>query len=732
MEHSPDKKNKRTWPKNGLLKKLSFAFPILFVVVLAVIMPTHAAHAGILGSLINFGYNVIGKVVFFIGYVISYMMGIFIGIEAWLIGVILNMNDNVFQSAIVQTGFSASLSLANLGFVFGIIIIAIATILRSQTYGVKQILWKLVVMAILINFGLVIMGTIFNFADQFTSYFLACIDPTGGGCNGAKSGLSSDSDFATSIAGAFNPQRSFTSVNSVNQTIGTGVNNGGTATSSSVFASSGTDISKMLVPIFSVFFIAASLIVMVITLAAFIIMLLIRYVYIAILAVLLPFAWMLWIFPETKNNFDKWWHAFIKWTIFAPVSLFFIWLALTTAHGISSGYGTGTQNFAQYYSSNDNVWGSISGFFGNLITPIIQNLLNEIVLVGLMVGGMIAANSLGITAANGAIAYMQKTGKGVGNYAKNYAKGRARQAATAPLRTEKARAGLTSMQQRKGIKGLPSRWMGRLGESIAVGGGEKAAAEHEKGISGLTKEQALNQLTTSSAPRRQAILKRAEKEGWHDDARLDPHLAEGKMGEAKRYGNEKTFGELRDKSGRSLVDAIKAKKIADETKDPDKIKEADEKISGEVKKLGTKNPDALASFFVSDNAREKIADELGKKGIAVPVTLQPESIQGAQKEIVKTLPTFSQFNASSLLTEISKKNNLPQFEKAAASLTAEEKEAAKKAFEENTTLMKWVKKGSYRTMVDLNKAYGLGVKTEDDEKEGKSAGLVDQFGRPLS
>ena len=696
MEAKPSAKNTM---RRRVLKKLFFALPIGLVVALAIFAPIHVTHASvgsiiaapfkfIFGQMINVAYYVLGKVMFFIGYLISYICGVFIGIEAWLIAVVLNINDGVFQSAIVQTGFSASLSLANLGFVFGIIIIAIATILRRETYGIKQILWKLVVMAILVNFGLVIMGAIFNFTDQFTNYFLQCIDPTGGGCGGTQSVFTSENNFAQSLAGAFNPQRGFLVASNLNST-------GTTSGSLDMMAGVGSDIGKMLVPIFSVFFLSAALIIIVITLAAFIVMLLIRYVYIAILAVLLPFAWMLWIFPKTKNNFDKWWGKFIQWTIFAPIVLFFLWLALTTAHGLSTATG-GAQSFATYTSPSNSIFGSISNYFGNFWTPIIQNILNEIVLAGLVVGGMLAANSLGIAGAKEALHAMKSVGTNVAM--------KAHEKATAPLRTKERQQRFTQMQQRTGFRGLASRWTGRALETLGASGTKgPLAAQYEKEVGALTKEQALNQLSTTGAGRRQAILRRAEKEGWHDDARVQQHLGKEKEGEAQRYGNEKTFEELRDKSGLSLIGANKTGDSA--------------KILVEVKKLASKNPDALASFFINDASLEKMKEKLTKNGIAMPITLQQDSLASAKREIVKALPDLSQTNVSSVLTEIAKKNNLGEFEKAAKSLTPDEQKETKAKFEANSTLKKWVEKGSYRTVVDLNDLYKLGLKTEDDNKE---------------
>ena len=68
---------------------------------------------------------------------------IFVALGAYLVQLTLQFNANLLASPAIQVGFSVSLAIANLGFVLGIIIIALATILRNQTYGVKQLLGNL-------------------------------------------------------------------------------------------------------------------------------------------------------------------------------------------------------------------------------------------------------------------------------------------------------------------------------------------------------------------------------------------------------------------------------------------------------------------------------------------------------------------------------------------------------------------------------------------------------------
>ncbi len=66
------------------------------------------------------------------------------------------------ENQIIRAGWTISRDIANIFFVLFILIIAIATILGVQSYGAKSLLAKLIVVAILINFSLVIGYTIID------------------------------------------------------------------------------------------------------------------------------------------------------------------------------------------------------------------------------------------------------------------------------------------------------------------------------------------------------------------------------------------------------------------------------------------------------------------------------------------------------------------------------------------------------------------------------------------
>src|SRR3989344_3855022 len=101
----------------------------------------------IMSGIFNIGYGVVAKIMFTITYLISLVLGAAIAIEAFAISVILDLNMKAITSDFVINGFNVVLSVANLGFVIGMIVMAFMTIIRIQSYGVKPMLWRIVVMA---------------------------------------------------------------------------------------------------------------------------------------------------------------------------------------------------------------------------------------------------------------------------------------------------------------------------------------------------------------------------------------------------------------------------------------------------------------------------------------------------------------------------------------------------------------------------------------------------------
>lgn len=430
-------------------------------------------HASVVSDIFGgFSSEAVSGLSAMITYLIAMIFAIVIAIEAWVIGVVLSINASVLQTTFVQTGFSISLSIVNLAFVLGIIVIALATILRSQTYGIKQLLWKLVVMAIIVNFGLVIMSPIFALGNSFSQYFLNCINPGAGSCTSSSG--SSFMNFGTTMASAFNPQNPWVATNAAPNATGTAALQ--SSGFSGAFSPTGSSLGTAVVPIFGMVFVVIDLLLIVVVLGVFIGLLTIRYLYIAILAILLPFAWASWVFPSFSSHWKKWWELFIRWTFFAPVVLFFIYLALLTMQGNGS---AGAFNVTAYQSGG--AWTGISNFLSAAFSPIISSFLQEILLGGLIVGGMIAANSMGIKMAGTVVDVAKKGGNAAGGYIKKKTKGIAvDRLRTAGRKYNSETRETTSFGQRLGssLRGVPG--LKKAGSTLANYTAPKAVQEERK------------------------------------------------------------------------------------------------------------------------------------------------------------------------------------------------------------------------------------------------------------
>jgi hypothetical protein len=327
----------------------------------------------------------------------------------------------------VQTGFSVSLAIANLGFVLGIIIIAIATIIRNQTYGIKQLLWKLVVMAILVNFGLVITAPIVGFANGMSTYFINATSPSA-----ATGGYET---YVNSLMSAFQPQvpieagSSGTSMSSICGSLiaqligGPPLNAICILSGNDPITSSESDTlwQNTMALIFDVAFSSVAAF----TFLALAILLIIRYLMLGGLLIILPLAWLTYVFPKFDSSFSKWWNNFIKWTFFPPLALFFIYLAFITAVNTGNNTNTATGTTTNVYlaaalggnsnSTNVTLEKGLTEQTG-LVGKVFAQAADEVLLVGLMIMGLMFASSLAGKAGSTAVSIGASASKAVGGY----------------------------------------------------------------------------------------------------------------------------------------------------------------------------------------------------------------------------------------------------------------------------------------------------------------------------
>jgi hypothetical protein len=515
---------------------------ILFALAVAVFLIPKQAHADLfdIGTVAS---NAIGYVCFVVLYVVSYIAAAIIAVITYLISIFLALNTHVVDAFAVQMGSSVALSIANLGFVLGIIVIAIATILHAQTYGIKQILWKLVVAAILVNFSLVIAGAIIGVASNFTTYFMTAL-PGGG---------SSFDTFASALAGAMQPHTLVLNfdTNATNKV--PGVNDASGA------AQAGATLGALLQPILNIAFVAGFLIVIVITLVVFLFMLIIRYLYLGILLILMPFAWLMWIFPKFQHLWSKWWSMFLKWTFFAPIVMFFLYLAITTAsvmNGSSGNQGANPLNQLGNLATHNSTASALDQFMGSFAQATLGTFLQMLMVIGLAVGGMIAANSLSITGAGVALGAMKSAGKWTQGY----------------VGKQTAKAGRATWQKVGGEKAEKALREGRIGAQLKKVGFERVGGMVQRGeslagraIGKVSKNEAMVEEARKKVPENWDKAKEALAGNMNTQDNL-AHIARGvSLGKIKatdKVGNM-TVAEYMDQ--RDLTKRFGQEKLVDDT-----------------------------------------------------------------------------------------------------------------------------------------------------------------------
>ena len=516
------------------LKNWKVVLIVLLGVLIFGIGQVKIADAWSLFSIADITANAISAVAQGVGYFFGFIAGVFMTIAGYLVTLALNINFALLKSPVVQTGWQIVLNFTNLGFVLAIIVMAFATIFRVQSYAMKKTLWKLIVAALLVNFSLVIAGAFINISDIFSNFFLK------------QGGIKDPLEWSKAFAAMFRAQ----ALLKVGETIAA---QGFVDTATGAINTFG---AAGLQAIASVFFIDLFTVLACLTLLATAVMLLIRYVFLGILLLLSPIVWLLWIFPGTQHLWQKWWSQFLRWTFFAPIMLFFISLSLYAMKNQPEAVRQFTQNSAAV--------ANVQLTFG------VEVIGEMIIVIGLVMGGLFAANSLGITFASTAYGWAGSIGKGFGGWVGR----KGIRAGTFPFRAEPGRK-LVEGMQKAGLKGgrvakfvtSPVRMLGTaIGGAAGIGvtQGEKLVTQAEGKLKKLQSKQIGLGLSTMSNEEQIAGLNvLRERKDLDSVPYLERYLTEKKKKVFTAYGREGNFGDLEKATGLT-AQAVEAAKKGDE------------------------------------------------------------------------------------------------------------------------------------------------------------------------
>lgn len=289
------------------LSKLKFTKRVLAIFVVAILvftlLPQHSANASILDYIPTW---VVGKFVggqliknigeFITGFLLQ-MVGSLIQAFAFVLDkfIALQTKGGIFDLQVVRIGWTVMKNFVNLIFVLILVVIAFATLFDKPKYAAKSLLIRVIIIALLVNFSLLVGQTVISTADFLSGIFLKDIQNSGEnlGADAISSSLMKGLGLQKSVADE--------GINFLTEPI-----------------KAGTEITVTVVFVILLF---------IIVLFAFLLIAIFVVVRIPILWILLmlsPLAWFAWILPNTQKFWSMWWKEFIGWSFFTPVYLFIL------------------------------------------------------------------------------------------------------------------------------------------------------------------------------------------------------------------------------------------------------------------------------------------------------------------------------------------------------------------------------------------------------------------------
>lgn len=290
----------------------------------------------------------------------------------------------------ITIGWGITRDVANIFFIFILLIIAIATILRLESYGAKQLLPKLIIVALLINFSLVIATTIVDSSNILALTFISRITPV----SDKLATILRINKITETTAPPSATDINWQAVTSTGYPAGIGVLNQAFTADEEVMNPTPVLQNEPNEQVIQFFWQATILILQLTLIFVFValgVMLLVRSVALIIIFVLAPLGFLAAILPATRGYANKWWHKLFEWSFFFPASAFMIYLAIA--------YGA---QMSQYLEGNFFNMGMLFNYFAT---------------VAILIGSLIVAKQMGIVGAAAAIGI----GVGIAKSARGYA-----------------------------------------------------------------------------------------------------------------------------------------------------------------------------------------------------------------------------------------------------------------------------------------------------------------------
>lgn len=296
--------------------------------------------------------SIVQTIVHFLGNILLLFIQILIGVFKY---------SDFINTPAVQLGWVIIRDIANIGVVIALMIIAFATVFNIKQYSASQLLVRLVIAAVLINFSRLISGLIIDVGQVFMGTFVHAFKDLAAG------NLTVGFGIEDMLAVATGPQSRDITASAVDSSV----------------------ISSILLAI-------VMLIVAIGAVMAFIAVLLQRIVYLWILVIFAPVAYIAPLLPGGSKWSGQWWSNFSKQVIIGPTLAFGFWLSMSILSGLSSEQhlirlksdAIDDSQFTEQTNEN-----SVAYFASKVSTP--QAVFDYMVVIALLMGTLWMAQQAG-------------------------------------------------------------------------------------------------------------------------------------------------------------------------------------------------------------------------------------------------------------------------------------------------------------------------------------------------
>ncbi len=261
--------------------------------------------------------------------------------------------------------------IANVFLLFLTIFIGIATILNLSAWNYKQLLWKVVIAALFVNFSMFFTKIVIDVSNLAATELYALIMEQKGGTSAAcatqiASGSFTGECIDDGIAGAFWDQMRLATFYDISQIP---PDKRDEATQRMIWVGAlGTILFLVAAFVFGA--------------AAF--LLIGRFVILVLLIILSPVAFVMWI-TRISGSGSQWWHKLLNQAFFAPAIFLMWWIALKIMTGLNARYMLGSQ---EGYAAT-----------ALMTTSGISLLFYFVIVMGFLIASLIVARNLGAAGA---------------------------------------------------------------------------------------------------------------------------------------------------------------------------------------------------------------------------------------------------------------------------------------------------------------------------------------------